>query len=112
MNYSIEHKDDIVIFTVKQSSIDSEDAADMKAEMLILCQPNINALIIDMTRVERIDSSGLGALLLAHRQLKDNDIPVILVGVGGIVLTLMQISRIHSLFGYFDTVDEALSEIV
>jgi anti-sigma B factor antagonist len=111
MNFSIEHQDEIVIFTVKQEAIDSEDAADMKAELLILCQPDITALIIDMTNVGRIDSSGLGALLLAHRQIKDHEIPIILVGVGGIVKTLLRISRIDSLFGYFDTVDEAIRQI-
>jgi anti-sigma B factor antagonist len=111
MNFAIEHQNDIVIFTVKQNRIDSEDAADMKAEMLILCQPDIPALIIDMTNVERIDSSGLGALLLAHRQLKDHEIPIVLVGVSGIVNTLLQISRIDSLFGYFDTVQDAIDHI-
>jgi len=49
--------------------------------MLILAQPDIDALIIDLSKADAIDSSGLGALLLANRQLKDHEIPVILVGV-------------------------------
>lgn len=111
MNFTIEHRDKIVIFTVKNHSIDNEISARFKAEMLIICQPDIDALIIDLSNVKVIDSSGLSALLLAHRQLKDYEIPAILVGVQGFVRTMMSITRIEGLYEFFDTMDDAIDSL-
>jgi anti-sigma B factor antagonist len=81
----------------------------MKAELLIVCQPDISALVIDLTLVDFVDSSGLGALLLAYRQLKDHDIPIVLTGVNDMVKKMLEISQIFDLFEYSDTVDEAIN---
>jgi anti-sigma B factor antagonist len=108
MKYTIEHNDKIVIFTLKHITLNSEVSAKMKAELLIICQPNIEALILDLTQVEAIDSSGLGALLLAHRQLNEYEIPIFLVGVQPMVMSLINISQIEHLFEYADDVEEAL----
>lgn len=111
MKYSIEHNDKIAIFTLKHEKVDSDVAAEFKAKLLIVCQPDIDGLIIDLSPVEMIDSSGLGALLLAHRQLKEYGIPLYLVGVHGMVKTLIQISQIEGLFRFTDSVDEAVDEL-
>lgn len=107
MKYTIEHNDNIVIFTLKNDTLNSRISADFKAELLIICQPDIRALILDLSTVESIDSSGLGGILLAYRQLHENEIPVILVGVQEMVRTIMNISQIGSQFVFCDTVEEA-----
>lgn len=108
MNFTLENNGNIVIFRLKNSNVDGQVAAQFKAKILIEAQPNIDALIIDLKEVEAMDSSGLGALLLAHRQLKDHGIPVILVAVQDFVRSLMSITRIDELFEYYSTVEEAL----
>jgi len=108
MNYTIEHQGKNVIFTLKQKSVTSEISAQLKAQLLIICQPDIDALILDLSNVEMIDSSGLGAFLLAHRQLKEHAIPIALVGVNPMVASLLRISQIDNLFDVFDTVDSAI----
>lgn len=109
MNYTLDNRGNISIFTLKNLNVDGQTAAQFKAKILIAAQPDLEGLIIDVTAVEAMDSSGLGALLLAHRQLKDHDIPVILVGVQDFVKSLMSITRIDELFEYYDTLDEALA---
>lgn len=111
MNYTVEYRNKIVIFTVKQRNLNAEVSAKFKAELLILCQPDIDALVIDVAAVQMIDSAGLGGLLLAHRQLKENAIPIFLVGVGDMLGMLLDISQIRSLFDYADTIDEATEAI-
>ena len=108
MNFTLEHRGKIIIFTLKHETLNSDVSARLKAELLIICQPDIDALILDLTQVESIDSSGLGALLLAHRQLKEHAIPIYLVGVHGMVETLISISQIRTLFDYFDSTDDAI----
>jgi anti-sigma B factor antagonist len=111
MNFSIENRNKIVIFTVKQRHLNSESSAQFKAELLILCQPDIDALVLDLSTIEIVDSSGLGGLLLAHRQLKEHAIPVVLVGVGDMLRMLLGLSQIDKLFDYANTVEEAIEAL-
>jgi len=110
MRFTVEHSDNIVIFELKNPSLSSDISAKLKAELLILCQPNIKAFIFDLSHVEYIDSSGLGALLLAHRQLTSHSIPIGFVSVQDSVRSLLNISHIDDLFEFFDNVEEALSK--
>lgn len=111
MNYNVEHKNNIVIFTIKNKTIESQISAELKAKILILAQPDIKALVVDLSSVEAIDSSGLGALLLANRQLSENMIPVVLVGVRDFVKSLMAMTKIDEVFDFDDTVENAITAI-
>lgn len=111
MKYTIEYSDNIVIFTLKNDILNSRISAEFKAELLIICQPDIKALVLDLTTVESIDSSGLGGILLAYRQLHEHEIPIILVGVQEMVRTIMNISQIGNQFVFCDTVEEATQYI-
>ncbi len=112
MRYTVEHRDNIVIFTINNDNITGEISSTLKAEILIVCQPDIDAMILDLTKVESIDSAGLGALLLAHRQLKEHNIPTYLVGVNELVHTLMSISQIDNLFVIYANVDEVFADLL
>lgn len=111
MNSTIENKENIVIFKLENQTVEGELSAELKAKMLILAQPDIDALVVDMSNVEAIDSSGLGALLLANRQLKEHDIPVILVNVREFVRSLMSMTRIDEVFEFYDSIDEAIENL-
>ncbi|MBS1537269.1 MAG: STAS domain-containing protein [Bacteroidetes bacterium] len=108
MRFTVEQDDDIVIFTLKEERLDSLNSPDVKAELLIIGQPNVIGLIIDLSQITFCDSAGLSALLLAHRQMKEHEAPVILVGVGDQVRNLLRISQLEWLFDYFPTVEDAL----
>jgi anti-sigma B factor antagonist len=112
MKFSIENQDNVVIFQLKNLNLDSEISAQLKAKLLILIQPDIEALIIDLTNVEYVDSSGLGALLLAQRQMKEFGMTIILVGVTENVQSMFRISQIHDVFLYADTIQDAIEKYI
>ena len=109
MRFTIDRQDNIAIFTLKRPNLDAEISPQLKAELLILCQPELEALVFDLSFVEYVDSTGLGALLLANRQLKDQDTPIILVGVRELVMKMLTISQLDGIFEYADTIDEAIN---
>ena len=111
MRFSIDRQDNIAIFTLKNNKLDADIAPQLKAELLILCQPELEALVLDMSFVEHVDSTGLGALLLANRQLKDTEAPIILVGVQDMVMKMLSISQLDGIFEYSDSVDDALQSL-
>ncbi len=109
MRFSVEQDDELIVFTIKEPMLDSTNAPDVKSEMLILCQPTIKALVIDLSNVLFCDSQGLSSLLLAHRQMKENEGFVVLVGVQEQVRNLFRISQIEYLFEFQATVADAIS---
>jgi anti-anti-sigma factor len=108
MNFNLENRDNFAILSINEKAIESSIAADLKAQILVAAQPEITALLIDLTNVEIIDSSGLGALLLAHMQLKNYSIPVVLIGLQKFLVNLLHITHIDSIFVYYDNVEDAL----
>lgn len=108
MNFSFERTDNVVVFTLKNPNLDMEISAQLKAKLLILCQPDVEALVFDLTNIEYVDSSGLGALLLAYRQMKEFGSSIALIGVQDVVRKMLAISQIEDLFEYYDTLPEAI----
>ena len=111
MRFSVEQHDTIAIFTLKEEKLDAVLSPEVKAELLIICQPTLEALIMDLSKVTFCDSAGLSALLLAHRQMKEHEAPVVLVGASDRVRSLMRISQLEWLFEFADSIDEALEQL-
>ena len=111
MRFSVEQQDTVAIFTLKESSFDAVLSPDVKAELLIICQPTLEALIIDLSMVQLCDSAGLSALLLAQRLMKEHEAPVILVGASDRIKSLLRISQLEWLFEYYATVEDAIGDL-
>ena len=111
MRFSVEQQDTVAIFTLKESSLDAVLSPDVKAELLIICQPTLEALIIDLSMVQLCDRAGLSALLLAQRLMKEHEAPVILVGASDRIKSLLRISQLEWLFEYYATVEDAIGDL-
>lgn len=111
MNLTIEHNNEVTILKINESKITSENSPNLKAKLLIEAQPNLRALIIDISKVETIDSSGFGAFLLADRQLREYGIPTMIVGVQESIKKLFEILKLDRVFNFYNTVDEAIGAI-
>jgi anti-anti-sigma factor len=109
MNFTIEQDERGTIFRPKEARLDSLVAPELKAEFLILAQPDVSKLIVDLSDVEYIDSTGLSALLLARRQMVNHEGDVRLVGVRPEVQSLLELTQLDRVFPSYDTIDEALT---
>src|SRR6185436_5907079 len=98
MNFTIEQDERATIFRPKESRLDSLVASELKAEFLILAQPDVEKLIVDLTDVEYIDSAGLSALLLARRQQAEHEGDVRLVGASPDVISLLELTQLDRAF--------------
>lgn len=112
MKFTIENDDNIIVFSIKEKTIGAELAPDLKAKILIEAQPNIKGMIFELANVDSMDSSGLGSLLLANRQLRDHAIPVFIVQANNFVRNLMTMTKIDQLFEFFDTTEEAKEKVL
>ncbi|MGM0438645.1 MAG: STAS domain-containing protein [Bacillota bacterium] len=56
-----------------EGNIDFVTSDKLKDEILTLIDENYKNIIIDLENIKKIDSSGLGSLLLIHKRLKDKE---------------------------------------
>jgi anti-sigma B factor antagonist len=103
MKFDVQTSGTGATLTVKEKKLDSAIAAELKGEFLILCTPKVKVLTVDLADVEFCDSSGLSALLIADRKMKDHGGSVRLLNVHKKVLSLLKISMLDRVFTIEDT---------
>lgn len=69
------------------------------------------SLIFDLSGLDFCDSSGLGALIAAHKAARAAGGRVLLVAVTPIVLTAIHVTSLDHLFPLHDTLAAALAEV-
>jgi len=98
MKYDIQKDGASTIFALHERKLDSTIAPELKGEFLLLCRPKVETLVIDLSEVEFCDSSGLSALLIAERKMKEHGGKVRLLHVHKKVLNLIKISMLDRVF--------------
>ncbi len=112
MNFEIKHIDDITIFKLNERKMDSTISGLLKGEFTILSQAeNIRKLIIDLNDVEICDSSGLSALLLAQRQIREKGGAIRLINVNEKIQNLIKISFLENVLPICTSQQEAINEL-
>jgi len=107
MKFTVEKEHGLAIFHLHETRLDTTIASEAKAELLILCQSNIDVLIINLSEITFCDSSGLSAILLADRQLRERDGGIIVVDGNGKVRSLFEIAKLTDVIPLVSSVDEA-----
>ena len=107
MEFDVKKQGSATILKLKERKLDTTVSAELKGEFLILCTPDLKELILDLSDVEFCDSSGLSALLIAERKLRESGGVVKLAGLQKKVLSLIQISHLDRAFQIYDSVAKA-----
>jgi anti-sigma B factor antagonist len=98
MKFEVEKSATSATLTLKEKKLDSTIASELKGEFVLLCTPKVKTLVVNLAAVEFCDSSGLSALLIAERKMKEHGGSVRLVHVHKKVLSLLKISMLDRLF--------------
>lgn len=98
MKFDVTHNGASTTLKLKEKKLDSSIAPELKGEFLLICKPKVDTLVVDLADVEFCDSSGLSALLIAERKMKEHGGRVRLVHVHKKVTGLLKISMLDRLF--------------
>jgi anti-sigma B factor antagonist len=111
MKYSISKQERYVVINLREENLNSVVAPSLKSELVILSNEGVPNLILDLSDVNYVDSSGLSAILTANRLWKS---------IGSFVLTgikhdpvrkLIEISRLDTVLTILPTVQESVDYI-
>ncbi|MBF9045860.1 STAS domain-containing protein [Rhodobacterales bacterium LSUCC0031] len=97
MNMDFESRPMIGIMKVRENRIDSRVAIAFKDRFRDLVSGSGGDVILDLSRVDFIDSSGLGAII-AVRKLLGSERQLELAGLQPAVNKVMTLTRMHTVF--------------
>ncbi|HHM21850.1 MAG TPA: anti-sigma factor antagonist [Bacteroidetes bacterium] len=112
MKYSIDKKENYAVFELQEENLNSLIAPNLKSELVILSNEGIANLVLNLSKVKYVDSSGLSAILTANRLWKSLG-TFVLTGVDhDPVRKLIEISRLDSVLTILPTVSESVDYII
>ncbi len=94
-------------FTVLSLSgeIDLSESPDVRRQIL-KCIKNNNNVLVDLSAVEYIDSSGVACLVEGLQTCRAQKLMFALLGVSDSALQVLQLARLDSVFEIYQTLDE------
>ncbi|MEX0371020.1 MAG: STAS domain-containing protein [Tateyamaria sp.] len=103
-------EDSLQVVSVCDSRIDAAVAIEFKEAMRTTTEGGNDVVILDLSQVEFIDSSGLGAIVAAMKQMGQAR-KLALAGLTPTVEKVFRLTRMDSVFPVFATLDGAISEL-
>ncbi|MEM9888594.1 MAG: STAS domain-containing protein [Bacteroidota bacterium] len=112
MKYSVDKNERYTVFSLEEDNLNSIIAPDVKSKFVVLSQEGVENLILNLSGVKFVDSSGLSAILTANRLWK---------AIGSFILTgldqpnvkkLIEISRLDSVLTIIPTVSESIDYVL
>jgi anti-sigma B factor antagonist len=98
---------DVIIVKPNSTRLDAVVATQFRNELIDRITSNTDTLLIDLSDVEFIDSSGLGALV-SGRKMLDASHRMALCSVNPRLENLFRVTRMDRVFEFYESCDQAL----
>ena len=108
MNVLTEKRGEKAVLIVKEQRVDAHNSAQLKHLVLKTLDEGCAALVIDLSEVQFVDSSGLGALLLGYKNASLRRSGFALAGLRRNVGSLLELTGLNRLFETYAHVEEAV----
>ncbi len=108
MKYTIDKKEQYVVFSPMEEKIDSLLAPALKSELLTIHAEGFRNVVLDMSQVKYVDSSGLSALLVGDREFGKNGGIFVISGVQDHVMKLLKISMLDKKLNSIEEAGEVI----
>jgi anti-sigma B factor antagonist len=112
MKSTIEKNERYTIFSIKEKNLTSHNSSDLKSEIAILVAEGYNSILLNLSELEFMDSSGLGALLNADRTTKENNGFLVIYGLNENNSNLIRIAKLDKVLIIAHTQKEAIDLLI
>ena len=107
MHFTVEMFGDVTVTAVPVDELDASNAAEFKRDVAPLLEANTR-LVLDLSRLRFVDSSGLGAFISCLRKLNAKGGDLKLYGMSKQVRAVFELVRMHRVFDIVSTREEAV----
>ncbi|MBG0794321.1 STAS domain-containing protein [Methylocystis sp. H62] len=109
MRIAKEVRDDRTVLSIQEDRIDAHNSGELKDLVLKTLEGGAKNVVIDLARVQFIDSSGLGALLSGYKNASLRTSGFALAGLQPRVRSMFELTRLHRVFDIYPSLQLALS---
>lgn len=96
------------VVTLNEHRLDSLKAPALKTEILKLISDGANNVLLNLENVVTIDSSGIGSLTFAKRQLETSEGSLSLCSLQDKVSTVIKIAKLDEVFDIYDNLEDGI----
>jgi anti-sigma B factor antagonist len=107
MSYSVQENNGVVVLALHGKIMGGPEATEINDEINTLLDNQKSKVVIDLDKVEWMNSSGLGILISAVTLLKQNNGALRLIHVSDRIQKLLQISKLNTVFEICADLEEA-----
>ena len=112
MKFKINKEDRYTILNLEEDNLNTMLAPELKSQFVIMRNEGVQNLILDLSAVKFVDSSGLSAILTANR-LWSGEGTFVLTGVEhSAVKKLIEISRVNTVLTILPTLAESIDFVM
>ena len=109
MNITLDNMDGSTLLKFHEERLDAHNSKELKDYLSTLLEDGAKSLILDLSEVRFVDSSGLGALLSGHKNAGLKNGRFALAGVQARVQSMFELTRLTKVFEIYPGVDDALA---
>jgi anti-sigma B factor antagonist len=107
MDFVVQQLNGVAIATILVEDLDAGNASDFKRDIAPVVDANPR-LVLDLSRLRFVDSSGLGAFISCLRKLNAVGGDLKLCGMSHPVRAVFELVRMHRVFDILETPEEAV----
>jgi anti-sigma B factor antagonist len=107
MEIAVDRFGDVAVALIPVDELDASNAPDLKRDIAPILEAN-SKVVIDLSRLRFVDSSGLGAMVSCLRQLSAKGGDLKLCGMSKQVRAAFELVRMHRIFDIFGAREEAV----
>jgi anti-anti-sigma factor len=112
MNFETQTIGDVTVFKLNEKRLDTNISGLLKSEFTLLLKvEGVNKLVVDLSKVESCDSSGLSAILVANRILSSGGGHIRLSAPSEKVYSLIKITQLDRVLPVTLSVEQAVEEL-
>ena len=109
MSISTRQTDGVTILEPEGKIMGGPEATELRNKLYELIAQNLKKVVIDLTHVEWMNSTGLGILISGMTSLRNNKGELKLTSVNEKVANLFEITKLASVFDTYKTPEEAVN---
>ncbi len=102
-------KDQVTVLTLEGDVMGGPEALLLNETINQLLDKGVTKLVLDLSGVERMNSSGLGIMINALGNFKQNGGNLKLAALNPRINHLLKVTRLTAIFEVYDTVDAAIA---
>ena len=107
MQITVDKLGDVAVATIPVDELDAANSGELKNEIAPILDDN-KKMVVDLSRLRFIDSSGMGAMLSCLRRVSSKGGDLKLCGMSKQVRAAFELVRMHRIFDILATREEAV----